>query len=97
MTAREELHLLVDRLDDEAVPEALAVLQELTARRPTVLDGAADSPEGSLSSLDRALAAAPLEDEPISEEEERAVEEARRAIARGAVISDAELRRRLGL
>jgi hypothetical protein len=44
-----------------------------------------------------ALANAPLEDEPIREEEERAVAEAREALRRGEVVSQAELRRLLGI
>ena len=44
-----------------------------------------------------ALRKAPLDDEPESEEERAAVEEAREAERRGEVISDEELRRRLGL
>ena len=43
-----------------------------------------------------ALAAAPVDDEPETEEERLAVAEAREAIARGDVVSDEELWRRLG-
>ena len=44
-----------------------------------------------------ALRNAPLDDEPETAEERAAVEEAREAERRGEVISDEELRRRLGL
>jgi hypothetical protein len=44
-----------------------------------------------------ALANARLEDEPISEEEERAVAEAREALRRGKVVSQDELRGLLGI
>lgn len=44
-----------------------------------------------------ALESAPIDDEPITLEEERLVEEGRAAVRRGEVISDDEFRRRLGL
>jgi hypothetical protein len=43
------------------------------------------------------LALAPADDEPITPEEEAAVEEARQAVRRGETLTTAELRRRLGL
>jgi hypothetical protein len=45
----------------------------------------------------RALAAAPLDDEPESHEESAAVEEARSALKRGDTISDEELRGQLSI
>ncbi len=45
----------------------------------------------------RALANAPLDDEPETEEERQAVEEARESLRRGEGISHEELRRELGL
>lgn len=45
----------------------------------------------------RALADAPIDDEPISESEERAVQEALDQIARGESITNEELRSRLGM
>ena len=61
MNARNELHVLVDRLSDEHVPTALTYLADLA-------QGRTDGGIGQLSPLDRALASAPLEDEPISDE-----------------------------
>ncbi len=45
----------------------------------------------------RALMAAPIDDEPLSEEDLRAIEEADESIRTDGTISTAELRRRLGL
>jgi len=45
----------------------------------------------------RALANAPLDDEPETEEERLAVEEARESLRRGEGVSHEELRRELGL
>jgi hypothetical protein len=47
--------------------------------------------------LPRLLREAPIDDEPETDEERAAVAEAREALARGDVVSDAELRRQLGL
>jgi hypothetical protein len=44
-----------------------------------------------------ALARAPLDDEPVTEEEEQSVAEAREDLLRGEVVTHAELVRRLGL
>lgn len=45
----------------------------------------------------RAARAAPIDDEPETEEERRRVQEARDAVRRGDVISDEELAKELGL
>ena len=45
----------------------------------------------------QALKNAPLDDEPVTEEERLAIAEAREAIKRGEVMSTAELRRALGI
>lgn len=45
----------------------------------------------------RAAVEAPLDDEPVTEEEERLVEEAREQIRRGEVLTTGELLRDLGL
>jgi hypothetical protein len=45
----------------------------------------------------RALREAPIDDEPVTDEEQAAIEEGLDALELGDVISDEELRRRLGL
>ena len=50
-----------------------------------------------LDPVERALANAPYDDEPVSEEEARDVAEARAAIARGEVISHEEVLAEFGL
>ncbi len=71
MTTKEKLHRLVDALPEPVLDEAEQLLQGLAQR--------ADDP------LLRALAAAPEDDEPETEEERSAIAEARAAIARGEV------------
>ncbi len=71
MTTKDKLHRLVDALPEPVLDEAERLLQELQRR-------AADP-------LLRALAAAPEDDEPDTEEERAAIAEARAAIARGEV------------
>ena len=76
MTTKDELHQLVDALDEDAAREALAYLQ--TLRLPAFLRDA------------------PLDDEPVTEEEPAAVAEAEAAIARGEVVTGEDLERELG-
>ena len=45
----------------------------------------------------KAAREAPLDDEPVTPEEEAALEESHREVAAGKVISHAELKRKLGL
>lgn len=45
----------------------------------------------------KAAREAPLDDEPVTPEEEAALEESHREVAEGKVISHAELKRKLGL
>ncbi len=75
MTAKDDLHHLVDQLDEEAAREALAYLQ--TLKLPAVLRDA------------------PLDDEPETDEERKAVQEARDELARGEAVSAEEAKRRL--
>jgi hypothetical protein len=57
----------------------------------------APSDPSKLDPVLRSLESAPLDDEPVTEEEERLVEEARQELARGEGISTEELLRRLRL
>lgn len=81
MIARDELHELVERLSDQDVPAAQSYLRYLTvlARDPLL----------------KALAEAPIDDEPESEEERQAVAEGRAEIARGQVYTWEQVRAEL--
>jgi len=82
-TSHEELHRLVD-----AVPVSLASLVKRLI--VAVLEQAAqDDP------LLRALAGAPVDDEPVTPEEEAAVAAARDQVQHGEVISWEDLKRQL--
>jgi hypothetical protein len=78
---RDHLHRLIDELPDADLPE----VERYLARRGT------DDP------VLRALANAPEGDEPLTPEEEAAIREGMEAIERGDVLSQAEVRRELGL
>lgn len=80
MTAKERLHSLVDELSET---EATAALDYLVARRSGG-DG-----------LSRLLAAAPIDDEPTTPEEQAAVQQAREELARGETVSLDEIRAEL--
>jgi hypothetical protein len=79
---REELHGLVDDLSDEDLPTAKRFLAYLRNVRDPLI---------------RKMVEAPYEDEPLTEEDIAALDEAYEAIARGEVYSDEEVRRELGL
>jgi hypothetical protein len=81
VTTKEALHRLVDELPDEELPEAERMLQALTIADP----------------VERSLALAPVEEEPLSDEDLAALEEGRAEAARGETLSTDELRRELGL
>ena len=83
MTTRETLHKLIDQL-----PECDLHMAELLIQWRHQLR---DDP------LLVTLATAPLDDEEITAEEEAAVAEARKAVARGDVSSFDEVKRELGL
>jgi hypothetical protein len=82
MTARETLHRLIDELPDAELAVAARVLHALRATADPVL---------------RALLEAPFDEEPESVEERRAVQEARKEVARGDVHRLEDVRRELGL
>lgn len=75
-TTRDELHRLVDRLAENKLNTARDLLEDLVTRsgRP---------------SLAEVLASAPLDDEELTAEEIAAIEEGRRALAEGRIVSDA--------
>lgn len=81
MIEREELHVLIDQLPDKELRSVRGYLRYLAAmKRDPVL---------------RALVNAPVDNEPETEEERLAVEEARKDLEAGRVVSHEEARRRL--
>ena len=79
---RQYLHKLIDELPEEEIQAAQRYLEFLsTCQDPLV----------------RALESAPEDDEPITDEEREAVDEAERAVAAGDIVSDAHVRAKLGL
>jgi hypothetical protein len=73
---RDRIHRLVDQLPESTLPEVESLLADRRAATDPVL---------------RALANAPTDPEPLTEEDAAAVQEGFDAIARGEVVSDAEL------
>ena len=84
MTARAQLHGLVDTLPEDALDSAGRMLAGLAA--PPLADPVAS-----------ALAKAPMDDEPVTPAYAEAIAEGERDAKEGRVISAAELRKRLGL
>ena len=82
MPMRNTLHRLVDELPESELAAAECFLNYLRVTADPVL---------------RALLEAPLDDEPETEEERRAVHAAREDLARGEVRTLEEVRRELGL
>ncbi|MEJ7812312.1 MAG: hypothetical protein WKG32_18015 [Gemmatimonadaceae bacterium] len=82
MTTKERVHRLVDMLPARELETAARVLEGLAAL--SVSDPVA-----------RALALAPEDDEPETDEERAAVAEARAEMQRGGVIPHADVRREL--
>lgn len=82
MTTKDRLHQLVDRLPETEVGVAERVLEALTK--------ACDPVQWSLEH-------APIDDEPLTDEERAAIDEGWAAAARGDVLTDEEMARRLGL
>lgn len=83
MTTTERLHRLVDELPERERETAVRVLEGLAA-----LTFAEDP-------VAHALAAAPDDDEPETDEERAVTDEARAEMRRGDVVPHPELRRRL--
>ncbi|MYC28602.1 MAG: hypothetical protein F4X65_00720 [Chloroflexi bacterium] len=83
MVTREELHNIIDFLPDSVLAAGGQVFLDFLKKEDPVLF---------------ALLTAPQDDEPETEEERAAVEEAYESIARGErMIPDAELAKELGL
>ena len=78
---RSQLHALVDALPDSALLEARRLLRALGEVDPVV----------------RAALLAPLDDEPFTEEDRRAVEAAEAGFQHGEWVTNEEMKRELGL
>ena len=76
------LHRLVDDLPEEEVRAAERYQQFLCDRDDPVIS---------------AMRSAPEDDEPLTDEDRKAIDEGRRDIAAGRGISDSQIRRKLGL
>jgi len=81
MTTKQDLHKLVDNLPDSALSEAGRLLASLCHDNDPVWKAAMEAPE---------------DDEPLTDEDIKAIEEAREDIKHGRTISNEELRRELG-
>jgi len=82
MPTRDTLHRLIDELPESELAAAERFLSYLRVTADPVL---------------RALIEAPLDDEPETDEEHRAMQEAREELARDEVKTLEEVRRELGL
>lgn len=80
MRERERLHALVDTLPESELQSALRFLEDLAAEDP--------APCWSLSD-------APVDDEPLTADDEAALAEAEQDLTEGRVVSHDEARRRL--
>lgn len=81
-TTRERLHELVDALPESGVEAAKRYLESLVNADDAFL---------------RALRNAPEDDEPLTEEELKAIEEGRKAVARGETTPLEDVMREFGL
>jgi hypothetical protein len=79
---REELHGLVDDLSDQDLPTAKRFLAYLRNIRDPLI---------------RKMVEAPYDDEPLTEEDIAALDEAWEDVAAGRLVSDEEVKRELGL
>lgn len=82
MTTRATLYRLIEELPESELPAADRYLAYLRA---------------TSDQLDRKLAGAPEDDEPVTPEDEAAIAEGWAAYRRGDVVSDEDLRGELGL
>ena len=80
--SRSRLHQLVDELPEEEIPAAEHCLKALCEHDDPVL---------------RTLRSAPVDDEPLTEQERKEIEEAQRDLDAGHRVSDAQIRANLGL
>ena len=82
-TDREYLHALIERMPAHLVPTATGVIEGLVKQ------------EGD--PVLRALAEAPVDDEPVTEADRRALDEAWEEVRRGETIPHEEIKREFGI
>jgi hypothetical protein len=80
MTAKEKLRQTVEELSELEAEQTLAFISRRRDRDPVI----------------EAFENAPIDDEPVTEEEERALEESREAYRRGETFTLDEIRQELG-
>jgi hypothetical protein len=109
MTTKQELRRLVDALPDDQLNDLPAwLLEELhpeslarVLKRVWTFDHLTDLVahlQGGMSPLERTLHTAPIDDEPVTAEEEAAIAEARAELAKGEpCLSLADIKREFGL
>jgi hypothetical protein len=83
MTTKDDIHRLIDELPESNLPDALRLLEGLRC--------------GDDDPVLKALLLAPLDDEPETDEERLAVEEAMEDLRQGRVVSMEEIKREFGL
>jgi len=82
MITKERLHQLVESLPEQQLDDAGFILEALQAHND--------------DALARKLLTARLDDEPETDQERRAIAEARKALGRGEIVADEDLDRELG-
>ena len=80
-STRDELHAIVDQLPDDGLAEARRLLMPLAAPDPAL----------------RAARLAPIDDEPLTDEDREAIAVAEAGYRRGEWVSNEEMKRKLGL
>lgn len=80
--AKERLYSLIDRLPEQEIEAAQRYLEFLCQHEDPVI---------------RAMRCAPIDDEPLTEEDHKAIQEARDDLQAGNRISNAQIRADLGL
>lgn len=79
---KQRLHKLVDELPEKEIQAAERYLRSLCGQEHPIV---------------RAMRAAPIDDEPLTDEDRAAIEEGRREIAAGRGIPNDRIRRKFGL
>jgi hypothetical protein len=91
--SKRDLHIIIEQIPDDSLEEARHMLRELLARSEKQAPDGRMTPEEFQTYLDNA----PEEDEEITEEEWRGIEEGRAAIRRGDYQSLESVMEELGI
>ncbi len=87
-TTKNNLYRLIEQLPDSAVRLAEKMLQTIIAEFPD------DTPRARFLAM---LAAAPIDDEPLTQEDIEVIQQGKDSIARGEGISLEDLKKELGI